>query len=69
MMSMTHVSTLAPLSRVRGHLHEISQRIERYRLFQRTLSELSALSDRDLYDLGITRGMVRDVAHDAAYKT
>ncbi len=36
-------------------------------VFRRTLKELSALSDRDLADLGIHRSMIIGLAREAAY--
>lgn len=39
----------------------------KWRMYRRTMSELSTLSDRDLSDLGLSRSMIRDVAIEAAY--
>ena len=39
----------------------------RWRLYRRTLEELSALNDRDLADLGLSRSMIRGIAIEAAY--
>ena len=39
----------------------------RYKLYRNTLNELSSLSDRDLYDLGLHRSEIGRVALDAAY--
>lgn len=41
--------------------------VQRRRVYLQTVSELSALSDRDLADLGLHRSMIRAVAKDAAY--
>ena len=41
--------------------------VARRQLFNRTLQELSALSDRDLTDLGLSRASIADVAREAAY--
>lgn len=41
--------------------------IQRRRIYDQTLRELSALSDRDLSDLGMNREMVSAVAREAAY--
>ena len=41
--------------------------VHRRRVYLQTVSELSALSDRDLADLGLHRSMIRAVAKDAAY--
>lgn len=41
--------------------------VQRRRIYLQTLSELRALSDRDLADLGLHRSMISAVAKDAAY--
>jgi uncharacterized protein YjiS (DUF1127 family) len=46
----------------------LSARLANYRTYCATLAELSALSDRDLDDVGLTRGRIRDVAADLTYK-
>lgn len=38
------------------------------RVYRQTVKELSALSDRDLCDLGISRGEIHYVAHAGAYQ-
>lgn len=38
-----------------------------YRLYRQTLTELGALSDRELRDLGLSRLSIRQVAHDSVY--
>ncbi|CTQ32023.1 DUF1127 domain-containing protein [Jannaschia rubra] len=38
-----------------------------WRTYRRTLNELSALSNRDLADLGLSRSMIRAIALEAAY--
>ena len=38
-----------------------------WRTYRRTLDELSALDDRDLADLGLSRSMIRGFACEAAY--
>lgn len=39
----------------------------KWRVYRDTVSELSALSNRDLSDLGLSRSMIRSVAIEAAY--
>ncbi|WP_372573744.1 DUF1127 domain-containing protein [Ruegeria jejuensis] len=48
-------------------IESLKNRFEQYRVYRRTLSELSALSDRELADLGMHRGMIRSIAMEAAY--
>jgi len=37
-------------------------------VYRKTVSELNALSSRELMDLGIHRSAIRSLAYDAAYK-
>ena len=39
----------------------------KWRTYRTTVNELSALSNRDLADLGLSRSMISSVAHEAAY--
>jgi uncharacterized protein YjiS (DUF1127 family) len=41
--------------------------LHRRRLFNQTVRELNALSDRELTDLGIHGSMIKDIAKQAAY--
>ena len=41
--------------------------VQRRRIFNRTVTELNALTDRELSDLGIARVSIREIAHEAAY--
>lgn len=65
----TH-NTTAPLSlsarfaEIREHARES---YAAWRLYRNTVNELSALSNRDLVDLGIGRGDIRAIAMEAAY--
>ena len=38
-----------------------------WRVYRRTVAELSSLSDRDLNDLGLGRSSIQAVAREAAY--
>lgn len=46
--------------------HETVDMLGRYRVFRQTYDELSALSNRQLADLGINRSMITRIAMDAA---
>lgn len=39
----------------------------KWRIYRRTFNELSALSDRDLSDLGLSRSMIKRVSLEAGY--
>lgn len=47
-------------------LEDLKLRFARHRVYRRTVSELSALSNRELADLGLHRSMIRRVAMQAA---
>ena len=47
-------------------LDDLKLRIARHRVYRRTVSELSALSNRELADLGLNRSMIRRLALQAA---
>ena len=57
-------SIVERVGRIRAALGD---RFARQTLYRRTLSELEALSDRDLADLGIARGDLQDLAREAAW--
>lgn len=51
-----------------GHIAKsVRLAMHRRRLFNQTVRELSALSDRELADLGIHGSMIKDIAKQAAY--
>lgn len=41
--------------------------LSRRSIYRQTVRELSALNGRELADLGISRGMIRSVAYEAAW--
>lgn len=47
---------------------DLKARYSRYRMYRTTLSELSALSNHELSDLGMHRSQVRAVAWSVAYE-
>ena len=60
-------STLAAATALlRGRTDEALATWTRYKLYRQTVRELSALSDRTLADLGLSRGMIHATARDAA---
>lgn len=62
--TQAHSATL--LARAADVLTDLAQRIERRRAYKKTVSELFALSNRELADLGMSRSMIRSVALEAA---
>lgn len=54
-------------ARVFHVLAYLADRRRKHALYHDTLSELSAMSDRDLADIGLRRGMIEDIARQAAY--
>ena len=59
---MAYVSSDAQLSAARpalGFFGALVARYDAWRTYQRTVAELSKLSDRELDDIGITRGAIR----------
>lgn len=68
---MAHITSqsgrrFSAIAGLRGILDDWRQGLERHRLFERTYSELSALSDRELADIGITRSQIIDLSRDMA---
>ena len=55
------------LDRLSGWKDTIATAIQQRRIYDRTVTELNALSDRDLTDLGISRLGIADIAREAAY--
>ena len=46
---------------------QILTAIQRRRIYERTVSELNNLSDRELLDLGISRFSIPELARESAY--
>ena len=55
-------------ARFNDALIAIRAHLARRRTYRQTVSELSALSDRELADLGIYRQDIHALAHQAAYE-
>ncbi|MEM7491468.1 MAG: DUF1127 domain-containing protein [Pseudomonadota bacterium] len=56
-----------PRGALAARLAKLKAEWTKWRLYRRTLDELSSLSDRDLDDLGLSRAMIRGIALEAAY--
>lgn len=56
------------IERLVAYKNDLIERRAKYRVYRETLDELQALSSRELADLGMSRGNLKAVAYDAAYK-
>ena len=68
-MALTADSSFAKPAAIGGifaALNKVTEAMQRRRVYHTTVNELSALSDRDLSDLGISRASIRRLAMDAA---
>jgi uncharacterized protein YjiS (DUF1127 family) len=63
----SHAASVSIWDRFGVILKLAKEAIERRRVYAITVKELSALSDRDLTDMGISRLGISDVAREAAY--
>lgn len=63
----TYNSRVGRTTRFTGFAGGLAQRFARYQTYRTTLNELQALNDRELADLGVSRGMIRSIAYQAAY--
>lgn len=67
---MAYVNSLsASLSfsdRVSSVVKMVKEAVVRRQLYNQTVAELGALSDRDLTDLGLSRASIAEVAREAA---
>ncbi|WP_170360287.1 DUF1127 domain-containing protein [Ruegeria arenilitoris] len=68
MAAATHQTALkgAPATGLASLIEAAKTRFVRYRVYRRTVNELSELSNRELADLGLHRSMIRRVAMQAA---
>ncbi len=68
-MAMAHTQTAvknAPLFSFAAMIEDAKSRFARRRIYRQTVNELSALSNRDLADLGLHRSMIRRLAKQAS---
>jgi uncharacterized protein YjiS (DUF1127 family) len=69
MISKTRSDENASISqRLNGLWFDVTERLAKYWLYRSTLADLAMLSDRELSDIGVPRGMIDNVAAKAAYK-
>jgi uncharacterized protein YjiS (DUF1127 family) len=54
--------------RLNGLWLDVTERLAKYWLYRSTMADLAMLSDRDLSDIGISRGSIDEVAAKTAYK-
>ena len=66
-LNISHSFEATILERASATWKSMSEQYAQYRLQRRTLNELSALSNRDLADLGIHRSNIRAAAHAATH--
>ena len=66
-METTYTSSAPAICRTAAPIESLRTRIRQYRVYRRTMSELSGLSDRALADLGLSRAMIKAVAREAAF--
>ncbi len=60
----------APLHGLAGlatHAEALVERLDRYRLYRRTLAELAGMDARDLAEIGLCRSNIRSAAFEAVY--
>jgi uncharacterized protein YjiS (DUF1127 family) len=63
----TSAPLTSPLNRIASAFGALATRYKNYRLYRETFDGLSALSNRDLADLGIGRSDIRRVSIEATY--
>ncbi len=63
----TTFNTTASVNWLSAPLEAFRTRHQQYKVYRSTIRELSALSDRSLADLGLSRAMIKGLAREAAY--
>jgi len=66
-LSIAHGTESAAFGALRKEASGLGERYRRWRLYRRSVVELSALSGHELADLGLSRSGIRSAAHDAVY--
>lgn len=65
--SSTSIAGRGLVDRIVALKQTVVSSIRQRRVYERTVSELNALTDRELADLGICRLNISDLAREAAY--
>ena len=65
-MNTTTANTTSVFARIGGAFEALATRYKQHRLYRETLDGLSALSNRELADLGLSRSMIRRLAIEAS---
>ena len=66
-VNSTRATTVSISHRFGSLVAGVKAALARRRVYDQTVRELAALSDRDLTDLGISRSVIAQVASEAAY--
>jgi uncharacterized protein YjiS (DUF1127 family) len=66
-VNSTRAVQTSAADRITGLFAGFSAALQRRRVYNQTLNELRALSNRELADLGIARAMIASIAREAAY--
>ncbi|GHH01271.1 DUF1127 domain-containing protein [Pseudodonghicola xiamenensis] len=68
MAALTHSDDRAasPTGRLAAWIDDARVRFERHRVYRRTMSEMGALNNQELADLGLHRSELRRVAYQAS---
>ncbi|TDK43227.1 DUF1127 domain-containing protein [Antarcticimicrobium luteum] len=65
-LTQTHAKGASLFDRLHAATEALSDRYTRHRMYRRTYNELSALTNRELSDLGLHRSELRRVALESA---
>ncbi len=67
-MNMAYANTSTTVApRTSGLMARMIEAVAARKVYRTTLTELQALDNRDLADLGISRSMIKSIAYEAAY--
>jgi uncharacterized protein YjiS (DUF1127 family) len=66
-VSSNRTTTLGLVDRLTEIRKDLADAWRAYRVYRQTLTELQALSMRELNDLGLNPSMLRSIAFEAAY--